>query len=159
MSTLSRGWTAIDEAKSWQRIEEETRLMRAAPEQADEDDPPALWTRSAQAAQFLTGLEGLAAREACLTRPLSAESENDILESYRAPEKSTEAIDHPSHYHAESGLEVIEIIEAWGLNFNRGNALKYLARAGAKDPEREAEDLKKALWYIKRELQRLEGED
>jgi len=69
------------------------------------------------------------------------------------------AVDHPAHYHAESGREVIEIIEAWGLNFHRGNALKYLARAGRKDPARELEDLLKAQWYIEREIARLRGEE
>lgn len=156
MSALEQGWTATDEAAAWKRIEEETRaLQQQEPADATDEAPEKLWTRSEQAAQFLTGLEGLAAREALKPRPLSAESENDIAESYRA---SAERVDHPSHYHAESGLEVIDIIEAWQLNFNRGNALKYLARAGHKDPAREAEDLKKALWYIKRELQRIEGE-
>jgi hypothetical protein len=69
------------------------------------------------------------------------------------------AVNHPPHYHAESGREVIEIIEAWGLNFSRGNALKYLARAGRKDPAREIEDLLKAQWYIEREIARLRGEE
>lgn len=157
MSALTTGWTATDEAKAWARLEEETRALQAqAPpaEDAHEEPTPAkLWTRSEQAASFLESLEGLAAREQLRARPLSAESENDIAESYRA-----ERVNHPSHYHAESGLEVIDIIEAWSLNFNRGNALKYIARAGHKDPAREAEDLKKALWYIRRELQRIEGE-
>ena len=152
MSALTTGWTATDEAKAWARLEEETRALQAqAPpaEDAHEEPSPAkLWTRSEQAASFLEGLEGLAAREQLSARPLSAESEHDIAER----------VDHPSHYHAESGLEVIDIIEAWQLNFNRGNALKYIARAGHKDPAREAEDLRKALWYIRRELQRIQSE-
>ena len=53
-------------------------------------------------------------------------------------------------------VEVIDAIEAWGLNFHRGNAVKYIARAGKKDPTKEIEDLKKAEWYIHREIQRLE---
>lgn len=68
------------------------------------------------------------------------------------------AVNHPPHYHAASGREVIEIIEAWGLNFSRGNALKYLARAGRKDPAREVEDLLKAKWYLEREIRRLKTE-
>jgi tRNA dimethylallyltransferase len=51
-------------------------------------------------------------------------------------------------------LEVIEITE--NLNFCRGNAVKYLCRAGLKDPEKELEDLKKARWYVDREISRLE---
>ena len=64
----------------------------------------------------------------------------------------SEGIDHPPHYRADSGLEAIDVIEAWGLNFNLGNALKYIARAGLKNPETMKQDLLKALWYIQREL-------
>jgi len=63
-----------------------------------------------------------------------------------------EQVNSPSHYQAE-GMEVIDIIEAFGLGFSRGNALKYLLRAGKKDCR--TTDLSKALWYIQREL----GED
>ena len=64
-------------------------------------------------------------------------------------------VNHPSHY-TYGKIEVIDAIEAWGLNFHRGNAVKYIARAGKKDPTKEIEDLKKAEWYIHREIQRLE---
>ncbi len=40
---------------------------------------------------------------------------------------------NPQHYKTESGLEAIDVIEGFGLNFHRGNAFKYLARAGRKD--------------------------
>ena len=62
-------------------------------------------------------------------------------------------INHPSHYTRFNGIEVIDLTEQ--LNFNRGNAVKYIARAGAKDPAREVEDLQKAAWYIQREIQRI----
>lgn len=67
-----------------------------------------------------------------------------------------DAVDHPSHYNT-GGIEVIDAIEAWGLGegFNRGNAIKYIARAGKKDPETEIEDLRKARWYINEEIKRL----
>jgi len=69
----------------------------------------------------------------------------------------TDNINHPAHYTGFSnGAEVIDITE--NLNFNRGNAIKYLARAGAKDPAKELEDLRKAEWYVKREIQRIEGQ-
>lgn len=64
-------------------------------------------------------------------------------------------INHPSHYTAYKGLEIIDLVEQ--MNFNRGNSVKYIARAGLKNPETEMEDLKKAEWYIKREISRLEG--
>lgn len=60
-------------------------------------------------------------------------------------------VDHPSHYN-NGKIEAIEVIEDWKLNFNLGNAVKYIARAGHKNNRKE--DLEKALWYIKREIER-----
>lgn len=67
-----------------------------------------------------------------------------------------ERINHPSHYNTD-GIEVIDAIEAWGFGegFNKGNAIKYIARAGHKDKATEVEDLEKAKWYIEREIERL----
>lgn len=67
-----------------------------------------------------------------------------------------EHVDHPAHYHAESGVEVIAAIEAWGLGFALGNVVKYVARAGRKDPAAVLEDLRKAAWYLEREIKHLE---
>ena len=66
-------------------------------------------------------------------------------------------VNHPSHYNM-GGIEVIDAIEAWGFGegFNRGNAIKYIARAGHKDPSRTVEDLEKARFYIEREIKRLQ---
>lgn len=64
-------------------------------------------------------------------------------------------INHPSHY-TDGKIEVIDFIEEKQLNFHRGNAIKYIARAGKKNKETEIEDLGKAVWYINREIQRLE---
>jgi len=60
---------------------------------------------------------------------------------------------NPAHYRAYRGLEVIDLTEQ--LNFCRGNAVKYITRAGLKDPAREVEDLQKARWYIDREIGRI----
>lgn len=60
-----------------------------------------------------------------------------------------DAVDHPSYYGgAESPYEAIKVIEAWGLDFCLGNAVKYISRAGKKDPSKEIEDLEKARFYI-----------
>lgn len=64
-------------------------------------------------------------------------------------------VNHPSHYNSYRGLEIIDLVEQ--MNFNRGNAVKYIARAGFKDPQTELEDLKKARWYVDREIERLGG--
>ena len=62
-----------------------------------------------------------------------------------------EKIDHPAHYGGEdSPTECIKVIEAWGLGFCLGNCIKYLSRAGKKGDR--LEDLKKALWYLQREI-------
>lgn len=67
-------------------------------------------------------------------------------------------VNHPSHY-TDGKIEVIDFVEDKGLNFHRGNAVKYIARAGKKDPEKEVEDLRKAVWYLNREITRLTGEN
>lgn len=66
-----------------------------------------------------------------------------------------DVVNHPAHY-TDGKIEVIEFIEDKGLNFHRGNAVKYISRAGKKDPAKEIEDLKKAVWYLNREIGRLE---
>lgn len=64
-------------------------------------------------------------------------------------------IDHPAHYGgADNPFEAIKVIEAWKLNFALGNAVKYISRAGKKDGVSDVEDLKKAAWYLNRELAR-----
>ena len=70
----------------------------------------------------------------------------------------TDNVNHPSHY-TDGKIEVIDFIEQKNLNFHRGNAVKYIARAGKKDPEKEVEDLQKAVWYLNREITRLTGEN
>lgn len=75
-----------------------------------------------------------------------------------ASEDQSDSVNHPSHYADgwSNGAEIIDITEH--LNFCRGNAVKYVARAGKKDPTKELEDLKKAEFYIRREIARLESD-
>jgi len=64
-------------------------------------------------------------------------------------------VNHPRHYTSDpSGIECIEVTR-W-RNFNVGNAIKYLWRAGLKDDTRTVEDLRKAAWYINDEINRLQ---
>ena len=66
-----------------------------------------------------------------------------------------DAVNHPRHYTSDpSGVECIEITRH--RNFNIGNAIKYLWRAGLKDSNAEVQDLQKAVWYIADEIHRLE---
>lgn len=62
-------------------------------------------------------------------------------------------VNHPAHYNVGK-VEVIDAIEAWGLDFCLGNVVKYVARAGHKGQA--LEDLKKAQWYLARAVQRME---
>jgi DnaJ-class molecular chaperone len=63
---------------------------------------------------------------------------------------------HPAHY-TFSAIEPIDVIEAWQLGFHLGNVLKYVARAGRK--ESKLDDLKKARWYLDREIKSMEEGD
>lgn len=64
-------------------------------------------------------------------------------------------VNRPAHY-TDGKIEVIEYIEDKKLGFCLGNAIKYISRAGKKDPTKEIEDLKKAKWYIERRIKELE---
>lgn len=66
-----------------------------------------------------------------------------------------EMVNHPAHYSGRGGLEAIDVIEAFGLGFRLGNAVKYILRCGKKDAP--IQELKKARWYIDREITKLEG--
>ena len=66
-------------------------------------------------------------------------------------------VNHPSHYTFGS-IEVIDAIEGLRLPYHLGNALKYIARAGRKDPAKTEEDLNKAVWYINRYIALLRKE-
>lgn len=64
----------------------------------------------------------------------------------------------PDHYGGEENpLEVIKIIDHYNLNFNTGNAIKYIIRAGVKNPTRHVEDLKKAITYLEFEVKKVEA--
>lgn len=65
----------------------------------------------------------------------------------------SDAVNHPQHY-AFGAIEVIDAIDAWGLGFSLGNAVKYIARAKHKGTE--LQDLQKARWYLDHEIKRLE---
>lgn len=69
----------------------------------------------------------------------------------------SDPVNHPPHYGGKDDpYEAIKVIEAWSLNFHVGNVVKYLARAGKKGAF--VEDLKKARWYLDREIARREAE-
>lgn len=68
-------------------------------------------------------------------------------------------VNHPSHYQSESGLEVIEAIEAFiadPVAYMLGNVLKYITRGGKKRENPQIKDLRKARWYLDRAIAYLE---
>lgn len=66
-----------------------------------------------------------------------------------------EAVNHPKHYNEHpSGIECIEIVRH--MNFNLGNVVKYIWRAGLKDEQPTIQDLMKAAWYLNDEIDRRE---
>lgn len=74
------------------------------------------------------------------------------MSTYYGP--ATDMINHPVHYRSQTDLEAIDVIEDFELGYHLGNAVKYILRAGKKGEM--LEDLKKAHWYLEREISRLE---
>lgn len=70
---------------------------------------------------------------------------------YNLPETIDHLFHHPKHYQSNCGLEVIDVIKAFKLDFCLGNAVKYILRYGKKD-DCELE-IRKAIWYLERFLQ------
>jgi len=79
---------------------------------------------------------------------------NEVYALTKQKESDNNNVNHPNHYNI-GNIEVIDFIESWELNFSLGNAIKYIARAPYKG--KELEDLKKAKWYLEREIDRLEN--
>jgi len=84
-------------------------------------------------------------------------SDNDLLKK--------EMVNNPSHYGGKDNpYEVIKVIDAWDLDFNLGNAIKYIPRAGEKlypgktKLESEIVDLKKSAWYLNHKIELLEAQ-
>ena len=74
--------------------------------------------------------------------------------SNKENKQATETVNHPDHY-KEGGMEVIDVINAFSHvrgSFALGNAIKYILRAGKKNPATYTEDLKKAIWYLQDEV-------
>lgn len=69
----------------------------------------------------------------------------------------SDSVNHPNHYGGDTIYETIKVIRAWNLGFDLGNAVKYISRAGKKDPSKHIEDLKKAVFYIEDEIAYLEA--
>ena len=94
----------------------------------------------------------------CFNSHVSDEEVNKNYEIVFGNEENDPAIDpvnRPAHY-TDGKIEVIDYIEDKKLGFCLGNAIKYISRAGKKNPDKEVEDLNKAIWYIKRRIKEIE---
>jgi hypothetical protein len=90
-------------------------------------------------------------------RPTRAAATSSIARLRCRTPRRGEAVNHPAHYGGEDNpYEAIKVIEAWELPFNTGNTVKYISRAGKKDPAKHLEDLRKARWYLDREISNME---
>ena len=80
----------------------------------------------------------------------------NIIDLNGHPDILSQIIDSPKHYGGKDNpYEAIKVIEAWDLGFNLGNVVKYVARAGKKEGNDIADELKKAKWYLEREINKL----
>ena len=68
--------------------------------------------------------------------------------------KTYEMVDHPPHYNWHPVVEAIDVVEHF--SFNIGSVIKYLWRVGRKPKTEAIQDLRKAQWYIQREIERIE---
>ena len=85
-------------------------------------------------------------------RPAHPVLDKDLIEMV---EKPADAVNNPAHY-TDGGIETIDYIEAKGLGYHLGNAVKYISRAGKKGTNQGLEDLKKAQWYLARAIEKNE---
>lgn len=100
--------------------------------------------------------------ETCVHRPLMMGEEpcrscvkHDHWEPNSPHVEESEMVNHPKHYNM-GNIEPIDVIEDWGLNFNLGSTVKYIARCDYK--EQPIQDLEKAAWYLNREIERRKKE-
>lgn len=83
---------------------------------------------------------------------------DDCVELREESGSDSDQINRPPHYITPSGLEAVDVLEAFELNFHRGTVVTYILRAGRKGgPEQELLDLQKAYRWLGREINRLQG--
>lgn len=165
---------------SYKTIAERKRRVREAFRPASESKTPAI-IGGAKSAMWIGNFDSPDDAESfrkklqsagCRVRVIGSDVlvEDPWLKSYLAgfakelvgkgsEEKQQDDVNHPSHYASATGMEAIEVIEAFFHgNAFLANTFKYIARAGKKGGEaKRLEDLKKARWYLEREIKREEA--
>ena len=89
--------------------------------------------------------------------PLEHRLDNVLAQNEGAQITANDPVNHPSHY-TTGKIEVIDFLEDQGFPYHLGNAVKYICRAGKKDPKKTVEDLQKAVWYLNRYIGLLKKE-
>jgi hypothetical protein len=93
-----------------------------------------------------------------LERLVSKLENNSVKVTNGLTLENNSAVEHPAHYN-QGKIEVIDFIEDKNLNFALGNAIKYICRCEKKNPKKRAEDLRKAVFYLNRQIAIWERED
>ena len=145
---------------------EEWQQRQAGQRQAGQRHSPCPYCGGAAIMPLTGGLHQtiMCGNPACPKKPSASDhiAWESLVERVHSLADKAEAIDHPRHYGgADNPYEAIKVIDAWGLGFNLGNTLKYIARAGKKSSTAalsaacalsRLEDLQKARWYLDREI-------
>lgn len=83
----------------------------------------------------------------------------EMMQTLKEKTAEPDMVNHPKHYGGKDNqYEAIKVINAWKLNFNLGSVLKYISRAGKKDPSKLVEDLEKAQFYLNNEIEEIRGQ-
>lgn len=113
------------------------------------------WHKNFNYKENIFDCEGLKDDDPKLYKEIKEQKQMFESLSLKKKEAAQDPVNHPSHYTSDpSGIECIQITRH--RNFNIGNAIKYLWRAGLKDGNSDIQDLQKAVWYIQDEIERLE---
>lgn len=113
------------------------------------------WHKNFDYKENIFDCEGLKDDDPKLYKKIKEQKQMFESLSLKKKEATQDPVNHPSHYTSDpSGIECIQITRH--RNFNIGNAIKYLWRAGLKDGNSDIQDLQKAVWYIQDEIERLQ---
>lgn len=176
------GGDVLQELKLYKTVAERERRVREAFRSAPEGKTPtiiggvksAMWIGKFDSPEDAESFRKKLQSAGCRVEVIGSDIpvEDPWLKSYLAglaeelpgngtEEKPHDVVNHPSHYASESGLEAIEVIDAFFHgNAFLANTFKYIARAGKKGGEaKRLEDLKKARWYLEREIKREEAHE
>lgn len=104
-----------------------------------------------------TGDRGVFTGRSMLLQPYVRNSSDFGKEEAKETPKDalTSVVEHPDYYGGKDNpYEAIKVIDAWGLGFCLGNAVKYISRAGKKLGNNKLIDLRKAVWYLQHEIEK-----